>query len=158
MKKEIAHKKEYFHISSTKNKVEIISEGIKSENKKIFVSDNEEQLALIAHSQIFLREYSVFKISSLGITGKIKADNVAEIGNGHQFIISQDLINPEHIIHLRDEKWNQWDLAEHCTRIKYEIMGFVDVESILELMVSYSNDWCLHYNKKYNKTVECITV
>lgn len=156
MKKTSVTKKEYFHISSIENKVKIISEGIKSDNKEIFISDNEEQLALIAHSQIFLREYSVFKILSLGITGKIKADNVAEIGSQHQFIVTQDLINPEHIVHIRDEKWNRWDLAEHCSRLNYKMMGFADIESILELMVSYNDDWCLHYNKKYNKTVECI--
>lgn len=152
MKKQLI--KTYYHISPIENRDSILKEGLKSERKQIFVSDCEEQLILIAHSQIGLPEYSVFEIMPTGIKGKIEWDNVAEIGAGHQFIINQNLINPEYIRHLRDVKWNYWDLAEYANRkINKKVFG-VDDESFLEQMISGSKEWCDHYNQKHGKSIQ----
>lgn len=146
--------KAYYHISPIENKDSILSQGLKSEHKQIFVSDCEEQLILIANSQIGTLEYSVFEIMSTGIKGKILWDNVAEIGAGHQFIIKQNVISPEHIKHLRDVKWNYWDLAEYANRKKNKIIFGVDDDKYLESMISRSREWCEHYNKKYSKSIQ----
>ena len=146
---------EYFHISPIENRDKILNEGLKSSYNEIFISNNELQLILIASNQIFTNEYSVFKILPEGINGKILPDNVAEIGSGHQYIIKQGKISPKHIEFVRDEIWNIWDLEEASERIKLSIMG-QDVESNLESCISYNNEWCEHYNKKYNKNLKCI--
>lgn len=148
MKKNI----EYFHISPIENKESILLNGLKSDTKEIFVSDSEQQLVLIASSQIFRNEYSVFKILPNKIKGKIARDNVGEIGSGHQFIVKQDLIHPEDIIHLRDEIWNRWDLIEKAERIKLKVIG-LDVESTLEMYAKSNEEWCKHYNQKYCKNL-----
>ena len=146
--------KAYYHISPIENKDSILSQGLKSEHQQIFVSDCEEQLILIAHSQIGTPEYSVFEIMSTGIKGKVIWDNVAEIGAGHQFIIKQNVISPEHIKHLRDVKWNYWDLAEYANRKINRIIFGDDDEPFLEHMISSSKEWCEHYNLKYGKSLQ----
>jgi hypothetical protein len=153
MKRQVT--KTYYHISPIENKDSILIEGLKSEQKEIFVSDCEEQLIHIAHSQIFTLEYSVFEILPSGINGNIEWDNVAEMGAKHQFIIEQNLISPEHIRHLRDEKWNRFDLAEYTYRKSNLYYRGHEAESELEELISCCDkEWCDHYNLKYGKKIQ----
>ncbi len=153
-------KKYYYKIVPIEDTESIIEKGLISVNREIFVSDILEQLPLIANGQLGIFEYSILKINSKGITGKILSDNVAEIGSGHQYIIKQSIIESEHIEHIEDKKWNKWDLAEHCARIKNNIIGMDDESStrLIEYMVRISPEWCEHYNNKYNKNLEVIII
>ena len=153
-------RKQYYKIVPTKDTESIIEKGLISANGEIFVSDILEQLPLIAQSQLGLFEYSILKINSKGITGRIMSDNVAEIGSGNQFIIKQNIIDSKHIEHVEDKKWNKWDLAEHCARRKNNIMGLDDESNnrLIELMVRYQPEWCEHYNNKYNKSIEAVII
>jgi hypothetical protein len=148
----------YYKIVPIEDTESIIEKGLISANGEIYVSDILEQLPLIANSQLGIFEYSTLKINSKGITGKIMSDNVAEIGSGHQFFIKQSLIEPKHIEHIEDTKWNKWDLEEYCTRRKNNIIGMDDESStgLIECMVRISPEWCEHYNNKYNKTLEVL--
>ena len=152
MKNKMKKNIEYFHISPIENKESILLNGLKSDTKEIFVSDSEQQLILIASSQIFTNEYSVFKILPNKIKGKIIQDNVAEVGANHQFIIEQNIISPNDIVHLRDELWNKWELLELASRRVSKIFGF-GAEFTLEFAIQYNEEWCNHYNKKYGKNI-----
>ena len=143
----------YYHITSIKNKEEILKNGIISSTNQIWVTDREEQILFVASNQVFLNEFSVFAISSSNITGKIEPDRVAEIGSKFQFIINQNIISPEHIFHIRDERWNKWELLEKVERKKYELMGR-NAEEILRMFIQSDADWCEHYNKKYGYGLE----
>ena len=145
----------YYHISPTENLASILKNGLKSKTKQIFVSSTLEQLPLIASGQIFLHEYSIFKLNSEGIKVTPIHDNVGEIGNQFQFIIEQALIEPKYIEHLKDERWNFWDLQEHCSRVKNSVIGLEKMgkDKMLQLQVSISKDWCNHFNKKYGTNV-----
>ncbi|MDD2819840.1 MAG: hypothetical protein PHW29_01120 [Flavobacterium sp.] len=146
---------EYYHISPVKNLDSILSEGIKSEDKEIFVCDNETYLPIIASSQLFTNEYSIFKISNNGITGKIIQDEVAELCSKNQYIILQNVIKPEHIVHMENVIWNIWELNEHVNRLYSRMLG-LNEELNLERTVWIDKEWCLYYNKKYNKAIACI--
>lgn len=139
----------YYHISPIENKESILRHGLISEHKQIFVSDCEEQLLLIAANQIFISEYSVFKILPDTIEGKIRKDDVGEFGANRQFIVKQKLIRAEYIVHIRDEFWNQFDLKEESLRIKFEFFGD-EIEPFIESIIKISEEWCEHYNNKYN--------
>ena len=91
------------------------------------------------------------KIDVNGITGKIEADNVLELGSKYQFIINQNLISPEFINHVEDKKWNKWDLAEYFESERAKIMDY-DIES----RIIYFEEWVDYYNKKYGKDLVCI--
>jgi hypothetical protein len=147
--------KAYYHISPIVNKENVLLEGLKSECKQIFVSDCQEQLIMIASCQIHTRDYSVFEILPSGITERITSDDAQDISSHHQLIVNQDLISPEHIIHLRDEKWNFWDLAEYNLRVTYSLIE-LDVEDMLEFNIKTNEDWCSHYNSKYGKNIQFI--
>lgn len=152
--------KYYYKIVPIEDLESIIEKGLISGNREIFVSDILEQLPLIANSQLGIFEYSVLKINSEGINGKIISDNVAEIGSGHQFIIKQSIIESQYIEHVEDKKWNKWDLAEHCERRKYNIMGMDDesISGVIEYIVRINPEWCEHYNNKYNKSIEVLII
>jgi hypothetical protein len=109
-------------------------------------------LIFIAAYQKCICKYSIFKILPNKIKGKIIQDDVAEVGANHQFIIEQNIISPNDIVHLRDELWNKWDLLELANRRFSKIVGF-DVEFTLELAIQYNEEWCNHYNKKYGKNI-----
>ncbi|MCZ8297004.1 MAG: hypothetical protein O9297_07275 [Flavobacterium sp.] len=143
----------YYHITSINNKEEILKNGIISSTNQIWVTDREEQIPFVASNRSFLNEFSVFAISSNNVTGKIEQDRVAEIGAKYQFIINQNCINPEHLIHVRDERWNKWELLEMVERIRYDVMGR-NAEEMLRIFIQSDAEWCEHYNKKYGYGLE----
>jgi hypothetical protein len=143
----------YYHITNIKNKEEILKNGLNSNSGQIWVTDREEQIIFVASNQVFLNEFSVFAISSNNITGKIEPDRVAEVGAKFQFIINQKCINPEHLIHIRDESWNKWEILEKVERKRYELMGR-NAEEILRIFIQSDAEWCEHYNKKYGYGLE----
>ena len=153
-------KEYYYKIVPIEDTESIMEKGLISDDKEIFVADILEQLPSIAFGQIGLYEYSILKINSKGITGKIKPDNVLEAGAGHQFIIKQSFIEPKYIEHIEVKKWNKWELVEHCERRRYIMLGMSD-ESItrsIEFMARNTPEWLVHYNNKYNKSIEALII
>lgn len=140
----------YYHISKIKNKTSILENGLRDDNKAIFVCTSLDQLPIIASTQVFTTDYSIFIIDSKGFEKKPMQDRVAEIGSGSQFIIRQNHIDAKYIKHIEDVKWNYWDLMEHTWRIKYKVM-MLPVEEMLEQDVKRSKEWTDHYNKKHGK-------
>ncbi len=149
----------YYKIVPIGDTESIMEKGLISDDKEIFVADILEQLPTIALGQIGLYEYSILKINSKGITGRIKPDNVLEGGAGHQFIIKQSIIEPKYIEHVEVKKWNKWELVEHCERRRYTVFLGWDEESTnqsIEFMVRNTPEWLEHYNNKYNKSLEAL--
>lgn len=142
----------FYHISPIENKDSILANGLISASSEIFVCNEFNQLKRIASSQLFISEYSVFKISASNITGKILNDNVAEFGSQHQFIIKQDIIESKYISHVADIKWHPFDLAEANARENASLIGLPE-DQYIKLAVSTSQEWCDYFNKKYNTSI-----
>lgn len=99
--------KTYYHISPIDNKKSIISNGLKcNEDGETFLFDTLSQAKYISINQVFLDEYSLFKIDYKGIEVEPKRDMVMEMGADSQYIIKQTSIKPQFIKHLKDESLN----------------------------------------------------
>jgi hypothetical protein len=144
--------KVFYHISPIENKDSILANGLISASSEIFVCNEFNQLKKIASGQLFITEYSVFKISASNITGKILNDNVAEFGSQHQFIIKQDIIESKYISHVEDVKWHPFDLAEANAR-QYALSVGLNEDQYVKLVVSINQEWCDYFNKKYNTLI-----
>lgn len=142
----------FYHISPIENKDSILANGLISASSEIFVCNEFNQLKRIASGQLGITEYSIFKISSSNITGKILNDNVGEFGSQHQFIIKQDIIENKYISHVEDVKWHPFDLAEANAREYASLIGFPE-DQYIKLAVSISHEWCDYFNKKYNTSI-----
>lgn len=142
----------FYHISPIENKDSILSNGLISSSSEIFVCNEFNQLKGIASSQLFISEYSIFKISSSNITGEILNDNVGEFLSQHQFIIKQDIIESKYISHVEDVKWHPFDLAEVINR-EFALSVGLDEDKYIRMVVSLNQEWCDYFNKKYNTNI-----
>lgn len=138
----------FYHISPIENKDSILSNGLISPSSEIFVCNEFNQLKRIASSQLFISEYSIFKISSSNITGEIENDNVGEFGAQYQFIIKQEIIESKYISHVEDVKSHPFDLAESNNRELASLWG-TDEEEWMKLVVSHNEEWLDYYNEKH---------
>ncbi|WP_405226333.1 hypothetical protein [Dokdonia sp. Asnod1-B02] len=122
--------KDYFHISRIENKDSIIKNGLNATDGKIFLFDNILQSRNIAFNQLFIDEYSFFRVSSKGFKSKVKEDNVAELGTEHQFYLEQENIAPEYIEFSSDQKFNIYDYLEEVDYPRYKNLGYSDEQYI----------------------------
>ena len=143
----------YYHITAVEDVKSILAEGLKGsttprnrgstfETPSICVldSDNEKLTDSVAIHQIWpmqdIDQYAVLEISSLGVTGQVVEDNVAESSAPWQRVIKQERIEPRYLKHLRTRslnfpgetaflllnnllnkrKWTpqEWEIAERC--------------------------------------------
>ena len=147
---------DYYHITLIENLDSILANGLSANSEmQIFVCTSLEQLPKIAGQQVFINEYSVFKIDPKGIEATPTHDDVAETGNEFQFIINQPLIKPEYIEHVKDERWHRFDLAEYNHRLSFKHIGVDEKEVVkhLEEVVSHNKEWCEYYNNKHGKNI-----
>ncbi|MDQ1165892.1 hypothetical protein [Flavobacterium sp. SORGH_AS_0622] len=142
----------YYHISAIKNKESILANGLISDESEIFLCTSFDQLKMIAFNQLFLNEYSIFEVSTEGLTGEIIQDNVAEVGSGFQYIVKQNKIESKYLKFVNDAKFHYFDLAEDTNRVKARVFG-MDEDQYIEMLVSTNEKWCEHYNAKYNKNI-----
>ena len=142
----------FYHISPIENKDSILSNGLISASSEIFVCNELNLLKGIASSQLFISEYSIFKISSSNISGEILNDNVGEFLSQHQFIIKQDIIESKYILHVEDVKWHPFDLAEVINR-EFAVSVGLDEDKYIRMVVSLNQEWCDYFNKKYNTNI-----
>ncbi|WP_269237342.1 hypothetical protein [Flavobacterium flavigenum] len=145
----------FYHISPIENKDSILKNGLISTSSEIFVCNEFNQLRRIAHGQLGISEYSIFKIPSSNITGEILNDDVAEFGAQYQFIVKQDIIESKCISHVEDVKWHPCDLAEVNNREFASFLG-MDVDKLMQEMVQHNKEWCEHFNKKYNLNIDYV--
>lgn len=145
----------FYHISPIENKDSILTNGLISTSSEIFVCNEFNQLRRIAHGQLGISEYSIFKIPSSNITGEILNDDVAEFGAQYQFIVKQDIIESKCISHVKDVKWHTCDLAEVNNREFASFLG-MDVDKLMQEMVQHNKEWCEHFNKKYNLNIDYV--
>lgn len=111
--------KYYYHITSPKNALNILKNGLKcNEDGDIFLFENKtlrvkeeyradyEKLGLrteivvadhIARNQIFLKDIVMLEIDSRGLHGEFIQDNVGEETSKFQWIVKQPLIAPQFI-------------------------------------------------------------
>jgi hypothetical protein len=123
----------FYHISPTKNKESILTNGLKSNDGYIFFFTNISQQIHIAANQLRICEYSVFQILPEGFTVPLENDNVAEMGSEHQVYIRQDLIKPQFVKHLNDVNDNMYDIIEASAYPMFKGMGWSD-EQYIELV------------------------
>ncbi|MFD2726269.1 hypothetical protein [Hyunsoonleella rubra] len=121
----------YYHITPTRNKLSIMSSGLKSNDKhEIFVFTDPIQSIFIATNQLGIAQFTMFEISSKGITGTIESDNVADFGSVNQLIIKQGLIEAKYIEHLHDIDANMLDMINTTEELKLKKMGYNKAEII----------------------------
>jgi hypothetical protein len=97
----------FYHITHKENSKKIISEGLKAnEDGQIFLFENKSiQLNnvinciadCIARNQLFLNEYIMFEVDSLGFETELIRDNVAEITAQKQWILYQSFVSPDFV-------------------------------------------------------------
>ncbi len=99
----------YYHITKNNNRVlnSITQNGLLCDSEgNIFVFEDRaigfneiinDVADIIAHNQLFLKEYIMFEIDSAGFEVDLINDNVAEIGANFQWIVKQPKIKTEYI-------------------------------------------------------------
>ena len=118
-------RKKYYHLTDVANASKILTEGIKANNEGlIFMFENlvicyngiiNTVADCIAYNQLYLEEYAVFEIASLGIYGEIMPDNVGEVSAKFQHILKQELIEKQFIkliIPQVTTEYTPWDIRQ----------------------------------------------
>ncbi|MCE7974402.1 MAG: hypothetical protein DYG92_08810 [Leptolyngbya sp. PLA1] len=85
-----------FHVTDPANVESILRDGLRADEDGCIFALTDERLAnSIARDQVFLTTYALFRIDRKGITGRVEADEVAELAARWHRVILQPVIAPQ---------------------------------------------------------------
>jgi hypothetical protein len=90
----------YYHVTPPRNTQSILRHGLRARGGRIYCFTRRVVANTIAADQVFARRYSLFRILRQGMTGPLGSDRCAEFSAPFQRVLSQPLVEPQHLLYL----------------------------------------------------------